>query len=169
MNSIYILGFPQRFDLNTALEQLNILWENIRVRISENDGELHTNMFTTLDDRAITLPRKFLHSDEPVNALVPYLQELLDLNGHEKMIVLMDHNEGDFEILTMEEFQAKLEYPMEEYRANFKYRDGVPIIHPNIEYTWIWVAPKVGKMFLSGDVEDFDENSVCYRSCYGTK
>lgn len=125
----------------------------------------------TIDDQKINLP---VPTDSlngavsgPANELVPYLQELLNINGHSNMIVTLDHQKSyDFEILTLTQFMAGLKYDIREYRAQMNFGGGIPVCHPEIPHTCMWVAFSTGKLFIDGSVKDFPKDSVCYKSCY---
>jgi hypothetical protein len=177
--------FPSEFtsdfsDKNEPLSGgyvLNRLWKNANVELSfevdENSlffkmNQTSEEISTIVDGQKFLLPKEIPESDFCPNVLVPYFQEVLDLNKIEKIIFLNHQEEKNFtfEVLDEKDFRERIEYPIEEYRANMNSIDGIPIAHPNIPYTWIWVAPRIGKIFPYGEGDDFDESSICYKSWY---
>lgn len=186
-NNNTICGFPRRFDscIYDACHPDNVffllrkLLKDTGATLEIDDKTLEFTLTPSqkkaavVDGAEINLPTlggREKVCDSSVNALVPYLQELLDLNGHPDLIVMLDHtSDYKFEFLTQEEFLGKLQYPIEEYRADTQCceGDGTPIMHPNVPHTWAWVALKTAGMFTKGDADSFSPDSVCYRSCYG--
>lgn len=142
---------------------INRLWANSRTRVIGERGDWRVENISIVKGIKYNLPRKIpTGMDNYPDSFVRYLQDLLDLNGHSNLIVFLD-NQGheNFEILTKDDFLAKFEYPLEEYRYN-----SWGIIHPNIEYTWGYVAKKIGQMFTAGDVEDFPSESKAYQAAF---
>jgi len=158
-----ILGFPRRFnskmtdpsDKQSVLFLLNYLWSNVKHAVGvASTGTLFFGSTATLNSKKITLPSKLPQSNYFENVLVQYIQDLLDLNGYMDMVVVLNHREPrDFEILTIDQFRYKFEYPMVEYQVEFN-PEGVAIMHPKIDYIWIWVASKIGYQLVDVGAED---------------
>lgn len=170
-----VLGFPRRFNSRTdddsdpmsAIFLLNRLWKNASISMRDEGQCLMFDNTTTLGEQKIILPPSLPQNETCDNVLVDYIQNILDLNGYEDLIVVLDHSgDRNFQILTDTEFFAKLEYPIDEYRCE-RCDDGCSIIHPKIEYTWIWMARKHGTVFSKGSVDEFPKDSPCYCSSYG--
>lgn len=166
-------GFPKRFsseyesddDTGNLYYYLNRLWQNAKTRLIGGGGDYGIEHVATVDGQTYQLPGKLpegLNFGGCADIFVDYLQDLLDLNGHADMHIILDHQDSfDFEILTKDELLAKLEFPLEEYR----YDGG--LMHPKICYTYAWVSKKTGKMFTPGDLDDFPHDSIAWRGGKG--
>ena len=166
-----ILSFPRRFnsntdpaDLNSGLYLLQRLWANSWCEIRVDAGEFYPEIRSRIDDEIIVLPESFdIRGGE--GALVKYLQKLMMYNSEKYIVVYHGvQPQRGFEIVTREEFLAKLEYPIEEYKACEMLGGEFHIIHPNLPFTRMIVAGCTAEMFTSGCMEDFDSESVCYKT-----
>jgi len=188
MSTNTFCGFPKRFTSSTdEIDEPNNAFFLMQELLKDTDGHLEVNPkgydgefslqppqqgSVEFAGQSIRLPVASKQIGGCPNALVPYIQELLDINGHHDLLVVLDHTDSfDFELLTQSELKARLEYPIGEYRANIDHwaTDGIPIHHPNIPYTYIWMSLGASKLFTPGCESNFPVDSVCYRSCYGTE
>lgn len=177
-----ILGFPPRFSSklnqpdnpNTIVYLLNQLWSKVRISFEYNENnDDHFSVVYRSDD--IILPP--IHPEVTcLENLVIYLQELLEINGYDNYVVMLHgQDDKDFEILTYDDFLSKLEYPKEEYLAeshtwwgqssNVGFQTNA-IIHPKIGYPWVWVTPSTSGGFTSGGVDEFDRESICFKTSF---
>lgn len=173
-----ILGFPARFsskldqpnDPNTVVYLLNQLWSKVRISFECLDDNDAFTIVHRADD--IVLPPIRPEFTCLENLLI-YLQELLQINGYGDYVVMLHgQSDKDFEILKRDDFMNKLEYPKEEYVAethiwglDMQFRTNA-IIHPTIAYPWVWVAGSIGEKFTSGDVDEFDHESICFKTSH---
>jgi hypothetical protein len=175
--SEFISDFTNTDCFNSGGYVLKRLWQNANDELSfeVDDYSLFFKMnqtseeiSTIVDGQKFLLPKIIPESGLCPNVLVPYFQEVLDLNNIQKIVILNHQEEKNFtfEVLDEKDFRERIEHPIHEYRAEMNGCDGIPIVHPNMEYTWIWVAPRIGKLFPEGDSSEFDKSSVCYKSMY---
>jgi hypothetical protein len=163
-------GFPKRFNSDIAHEGeddirpgsvhelLTKLWNgSAKVYLDKTDSLIFVPQSNEYSG-TVRLPKDLPESVLCENVLVEYIQAILNLNGFEEMIVILDHSKDrDFEILTEEELLAKFKYPITEYRAEIC-EDGTSIVHPNITYTWIWMDREKAKKYVQvGDRDEWEK------------
>lgn len=169
MNMAATSIFPSEINTSEIFDILNDLWKEFKVQIEYLDNNEHDiHAFTHYKDQKIKLPHVIpVDSDGCEFILVPYIQHILDINDM-PYIVCFDEERDKFYILPADEFKSNFCNP--EYKADYK--DNAPIDHyfvpvynPHRPNVWLWVEHHVAKIYFArGHWDQFDNNSICYRS-----
>lgn len=170
-----VCGLPHRFnsvlihpdDPITVGGVLTRLWENVQMSLDvKNAEDFSMILYTKIDETEILLPAPIRLNCISVTDLVVYFQQMLRMNKHYNMIALLNGDEyPDFEILSRDQFKAKLTHPLDQYRIERYNKRLAAIIHPDESYCCFWMSIDIAEMYFTfSDISEFPSDCVCVKS-----